>query len=215
MKYFAIVGMLMLSLASFAQDETAYIELKNQGNEALKGKNYAKAFELYESSYKQWPEGEEMDAAMVFNMATCARRAKMNEQALEYYKKSVELNYKPDFATFYIASAYEDMGNEEEMEVVLLKAIEDYKTSGVVGHMKKKLTTFYLKKGAESYNEANQILATAANAQPEQYAEITAKANEAFAAAKPWFEKVLAIDASNQNAEASLSEIHKRLNAEN
>jgi len=215
MKYIAIVGMLMLSLAGFAQDETAYIELKNQGNEALKSKNYAKAFELYESSYNQWPEGEEMDAAMVFNMATCARRSKMYEKSLEYYKKSVELNYKPDFATFYIASAYENLGNEEEMEVVLLKAIEDYKTSGVVGHMKKKLTTFYLKKGAESYNEANQILATAANAQPEQYAEITAKANEAFAAAKPWFEKVLSIDASNQSAEASLAEIHKRLNAEN
>ena len=211
MKIFVAVGMLLFSFGVFAQDGTSYIEFKNQGNEALKAKNYAQALELYENSYKEWPEGEEMDAAMVFNMATSARRADNDEKAYEYYTKSVELGYKADFAAFYLATALENMGKEEEMVEVLTKALEEHKTSGVIGHIKKKLTTYYLKRGAEYYNNANQIISSAASADPSQYAEITQKANEAFAEAKPWFEKVLEIDASNQNAETCLREIDTRL----
>lgn len=211
MKIFVAVGMMLFSIGAFAQEETSYIELKNQGNEALKAKDYQKALELYESSYKLWPEDEAMDDAMVFNMATSARRANNDEKAAEYYTKSAELNYKADFAAFYTASALENMGKEEEMEQVLIKALEEHKNSGVIGHIKKKLTTYYLKRGAEPYNNANQIIASAASADPSQYDEITKKANEAFSEAKPWFEKVLEIDPSNQNAEVCLREINTRL----
>ncbi len=215
MKIFVAVGMMLFSIGAFAQEETSYIELKNQGNEALKAKDYQKALELYESSYKLWPEAEPMDDAMVFNMATSARRANNDEKAYEYYTKSIELGYKADFAAFYTASALENMGKEEEMEKVLIKALDEHKSSGVLGHIKKKLTTYYLKRGAEYYNNANQIISSAASADPSQYAEITEKANEAFSEAKPWFEKVLEIDASNQNAEVCLREINTRLSDSN
>src|SRR5690554_160815 len=215
MKIFVAVGMLLFSVGAFAQEETSYIEFKNQGNEALKAKDYQKALELYESSYKLWPEDEPMDDAMVFNMATSARRANNDEKAYEYYTKSAELNYKADFDAFYIAFALENMGKEEEMEQVLIKALEEHKNSGVIGHIKKKLTTYYLKKNAEHYNNTNQIISSAASADPSQYAEITEKANEAYSEAKPWFEKVLEIDASNQNAEVCLREINTRLSDSN
>lgn len=213
MKYLAVVGMLLFSLGSFAQDETAYIELKNQGNEALRSNNFAEALEAFESAVAAWPEEEEMDAAMVFNMATSARRIKNNEKALEYYQQSADLGYRPDFSTYYVASALNSLGRDSEMEEVLLKAIEEHKTSSVVGHMKKMLTTYYLKQGAEPFNRAAQILASAANADPSQYEEITARANESFAEAKPWFEKVLEIDPGNENAQASLREVNSRLAA--
>ncbi len=215
MKIFVAVGMMLFSVGAFAQEETSYIEFKNQGNEALKAKDYQKALELYESSYKLWPEDEPMDDAMVFNMATSARRVNNDEKAYEYYTKSAELNYKADFAAFYIASALENMGKEEEMEQVLIKALEEHKNSGVIGHIKKKLTIYYLKRGAEHYNNANQIISSAASADPSQYAEITEKANAAYSEAKPWFEKVLEIDASNQNAEVCLREINTRLSDSN
>jgi hypothetical protein len=77
--------------------------------------------------------------------------------------------------------------------------------------MKKMLVTYYLKKGSEPYNEASQILASAQNADPSQYDEINARANEAFSNAKPWFEKVLKYDADNASAKASLQEINNRL----
>ncbi len=211
MKYLAVVGMLLFSLGSYAQDETSYIELKNQGNEALRGNNFAEALESYESAIAAWPEEEEMDAAMVFNMATSARRISNNEKALEYYQQSADLGYRADFSTYYVASALSSLGRDDEMEEVLLKAIEEHKTSSVLGHMKKMLTTYYLKQGAEPFNRAAQILASAANADPSQYEEITARANESFAVAKPWFEKVLAIDPGNENAQASLREVNSRL----
>jgi tetratricopeptide (TPR) repeat protein len=203
--------MLLFSLGSFAQDETAYIELKNQGNEALRGNNFAEALEAYESAVASWPEEEEMDAAMVFNMATSARRINNDEKALEYYQQSADLGYRADFSTYYVASSLNSLGREDEMEEVLLKALEEHKTSSVVGHMKKMLTTYYLKQGAEPFNRAAQILASAANADPSQYEEITARANESFAEAKPWFEKVLEIDPGNENAQASLREVNSRL----
>jgi tetratricopeptide (TPR) repeat protein len=214
MKYLAVVGMLFFFLGSFAQEETSYIELKNQGNEALRGNNFAEALEAYESAVAAWPEEEEMDAAMVFNMATSARRTKNSEKALEYYQQSVDLGYRPDFSTYYVASSLNALGRDDEMEEVLLKAIEEHKTSSVVGHMKKMLTTYYLKQGAEPFNRAAQVLASAANADPSQYEEITERANASFAEAKPWFEKVLEIDPGNENAQASLREVNSRL-AEN
>ncbi len=213
MKYLAVVGMLLFSLGGFAQDETAYIELKNEGNEALRSNSFAEALEAFESAVAAWPEEEEMDAAMVFNMATSARRIKNNEKALEYYQQSADLGYRADFSTYYVASSLNSLGRDSEMEEVLLKAIEEHKTSSVVGHMKKMLTTYYLKQGAEPFNRAAQILASAANADPSQYEEITARANESFAEAKPWFEKVLEIDPGNENAQASLREVNSRIAA--
>ena len=94
MKIFATLSLLAFSLVSFAQDGTSYIELKNSGNEALKAKDYAKALELYEDSYNQWPEDVEVDKAMIFNMATTARRVNNNEKAYKYYSESKELEYK-------------------------------------------------------------------------------------------------------------------------
>jgi tetratricopeptide (TPR) repeat protein len=211
MKYLVVVGMLLLSLGSFAQDESNHIELKNQGNEALRANNFKQALELYESALTNWPEDEEMDAMMVFNMATCARRTDDFEKSFEYYSKSAELGYRADFSTYYVAAALNNLNREEEMEVILLKALDSYRSSSVVAHMKRMLTTYYLKQGAEPYNRASQILASAANADPSQYEEITARANSAFAEAKPWFEKVLEIDAANENAQASLREVNTRL----
>ncbi len=211
MKIFATLSMLAFAFVSLAQDGTSYIELKNSGNDALKAKDYGKALELFEDSYSQWPEDVEVDKAMIFNMATSARRVKDDEKAYKYYSESKELEYRGDFSAFYMASALENMDKEDEMVEVLTSALDEYPTSGVLGHIKKKLTTYYLKKGAEHYNNANQIIGTAANADPSQYDEITQKANEAFVEAKPWFEKVLEIDSVNKNAEVCLREINTRL----
>lgn len=211
MKYLTVVGMLLISLVAVAQNETAYVELKNEGNEALRSNDFAKALEKYEAALAVWPEEEPLDGAMVFNLATSARRVSDNEKALDYYKQSAELGYRPDFSTYYIASSLNSLGKDAEMEQVLLKAIDEYKTSSVLGHMKKMLTTYYLKQGAEPFNQAAQTLASAANADPEQYDEITARANESFAEAKPWFEKVLEIDPGNENAQSSLREINSRI----
>jgi tetratricopeptide (TPR) repeat protein len=215
MKFFAVASFLMFAVLGnvVAQEEKGHLELKNEGNEALRGNDFKKALQSFEASIAKWPAEETLDAGMVFNAATCARREKDNEKALQYYTKSQELAYKADMSAYYRASALKELGREPEMLELLLKSIQEFSTSSTVGHMKKMLVTYYLKEGSESYNRASQTLATATNADPSQYAEITAKANEAFLEAKPWFEKALELDAANENALAALKTINEQLAA--
>ena len=213
MKFLTMMSFLMFTVLTtgIAQEGKSYVELKNEGNDALRGSDFKKALELFESAIAVWPADEEMDAAMIFNTATCARRVSDDKKALKYYTQSQELGYKSDMAAYYRASALKDLERETEMEELLLKSIQEFSTSNTVGHMKKMLVTYYLKQGSEPYNRASQTLASAANADPSQYAEITSKANEAYEEAKPWFEKVLEMDAANEDALAALKAINEKL----
>ncbi len=86
-----------------------------------------------------------MDAAMVYNTATCARKIKNYDKAIKYLNQSVELDYKADVATYYIAYSLDKQEKEEEMEKVLVSGIEKYSTSKYVGHMKKCWPHTYVK----------------------------------------------------------------------
>ncbi|MDR2929047.1 MAG: tetratricopeptide repeat protein [Cytophagaceae bacterium] len=213
MKFNVVLVFLLTAFVSvcFAQEEIEHVKLKNEGNDALRSKDYKKALESYEASMAVWPADETAEAAMIYNAADCARRINDDEKALKYYTQSQELGYRPDGSAYYRASSLKSLDREEEMEQLLIKSIAEFKTSSVLGHMKKMLVTYYLKQGADSYNNASQTLASAANADPKQYDEITKRANDFFAEAKPWFEKVLEYDANNQSAVASLKEISTRL----
>ena len=213
MKFSVLFSLLIITYVStcFAQEENEHLKLKNEGNESLRSQDYKKALESYEAAITVWPAEEAPDAAMIYNSAECARRINEHEKAIAYFSQALELNYRPDRAAYNIASALRTLNREEEMEVILLKAIDTYQTSNILGHMTKMLVTYYLKQGAEHYNRASQILASATNANPSQYDEITQKANEAFAESKPWFEKALQYDAENESAISSLKEINNRL----
>jgi len=212
MKYLLTVSFVLFALAGsvLAQEKTA-AELKNEGNDALRNKDYKAALELYEKDLDNWSAEEPVDEAMVYNMATCARRIENYDKAIKYYGMSEQQGFRGDISSYYIAYSLKKQDNEDEMEKVLVSAIEEYSSSKYLGHMKKMLVTYYLKKGSEPFNEASQILASAQNADPSQYDEINARANEAFAKAKPWFEKALEYDPDNESAKATLEEINKRL----
>lgn len=216
LKYLLSVSFLALVFtgAIFAQEKT-FVELKNEGNDALRNKDYKKAFELFEQSMASWEEETPLEESLVYNTATCARRIDKYEDAIKYYKKSVEMGFNEDISSYYIAFSLNKMDKKEEMADFLTTAVDKYKDSKYVGHMKKMLVTYYLQQGAEPYNRASQILASAANADPSQYDEIKAKANDAFSEAKPWFEKVTKYDPGNANAKASLTEINNRLSGTN
>ncbi len=211
-KYLLSVSLLCFVFAGgiFAQEQTS-AEFLNEGNDALRNKDYSKAFELYEKAIANWEEGTPLEGSMVYNTATCARRIDKYEKAIEYYKESVNLGFNEDISSYYIAYSLNKLDRDQEMEEFLTKAVVKYKDSKYVGHMKKMLVTYYLKQGAEPYNRASQILASAANADPGQYDEIKENANKAFAEAKPWFEKALEYDPGNESAIASLKEINTRL----
>jgi tetratricopeptide (TPR) repeat protein len=215
MKYLFTVSVVLLALAGniFAQD-TSPAELKNEGNDALKNQNYEKALELFEQAIANWDEEEAMDAPMVYNTATCARRIEAYDKAIQYYEMSKDLEFREDLASYYFAFCLTKQGKEDEMETYLVDAIEQYQSSKYLVHMKMMLVKHYMKKGSEPYNEASQILASAQNADPSQYDEITSRANEAFAKAKPRYVKVLEYDPDNEDAKSILKEINNRLEEE-
>lgn len=211
MKYLLTISFVLFAFAAgiAAQDKTAG-EYKNEGNDALRNKDYDTALELYEKAIENWEEGEPEDA-MIYNAATCARRTEEFDKALTYYRMAKDRGFRDDIASYYIAYSLNKQGKGEEMEEFLKNAVEEYQNSKYVGHMKKLLVNYYLKKGAEPFNEASQILSSAENADPSQYDEITANANEEFKKAQEWFEKALELDPENEDAKKSLEEIETRL----
>lgn len=215
MKYLLTISFLLFALGGsmFAQDKSA-ADYKNEGNDALRNKDYEKALELYEQAVANWEEGEPVEDAMVYNMATCARRIENYDKAIKYYQMAKDQGFREDIASYYIAFSLNKQEKHEEMEQFLINAVEEFASSKYVGHMKKLLVNYYLKKGSEPYNEASQILASAQNADPSQYDEINARANEAFSKAKPWFEKALEYDPDNSSAKATLEEINNRLSGD-
>ncbi|MFO7999622.1 MAG: tetratricopeptide repeat protein [Marinilabilia sp.] len=212
MKYLLTISFVLFAIAGsvIAQDKSA-ADYKNEGNDALRDKDYESALELYEKAIENWEDGEPLEDAMVYNAATCARRSEKFEKAIKYYEMAKDQEFREDIATYYIAYSMNKLGQTEEMEEYLLDAVEEYESSKYVGHMKKMLVNYYLKKGSEPFNEASEILATAQDADPSEYDEITDRANDEFSKAKEWFEKALEIDPENSDAKASLEEINTRL----
>ena len=210
---FNLVFLLLIAFAvsSFAQVDNEHFKLKNEGNAAYRNKEYQKALDTYEEALKVWPPDEIMDAQMIYLVADCARRLKDDEKALLYFSRSLELEYNPDNSSLYMASALRALNREDEMEMLLLKSVERFQEGAALVQMKKMLVTHYMKKGAEHFNRASEILKTAAGAKPEQYDEITKRANDSFSEAKPWFEKVLEIESENEDAAKRIAEINNRI----
>lgn len=214
MKYLLTVTLvLMTSLTGIFAQEKSAIDLKNEAVEALKVNDFKKSLELYEQAMTMMTE-EEVDGAMVFNAAFCARKLENHEKAVKYYAWSEKLNYKADMSCYYVGDAYSKLGKEAEMEKVLLEGIEKYKTSKYLDHMKKMVVNYYLIEGSKPYNAAGTILAGAKPSDQKELDELVAKANEKFAEAKPWFEKALNLIPNDERATKPLAEIEGRLNGQ-
>ncbi len=190
--------------ASIAQDKSAD-EYKNEGNAAVRAKNYQEALEAYKQAITLW--GDSADIMTVYNAADCARRLAEYDTAIEYYNKSIASDYKADYATYYIAEIYGKQDKTEERIALLEEAAQKYTEGKVASFIKKGLAKEYTTKAMAYYKEGSAILAESQNAKPEQYKEIQDRAAVKFAEVKPWVEKVLSVDPENANAKNILNGI--------
>ncbi len=207
MKYLATLSLVFLmSLGAVVAQEESAVELKNQGNEALRTKNYKGALEAFEKAIAAWGE-EEMDAAMVYNAATSARKINDHEKSQKYYEEAKKLGYKADAATYYIATSLKSRGKAKEMEKVLLAGIAEFPTSKYAVHMKKQLAGYYVKESNALYTEGQELLNSRVDGNRDQWDTIKSKAKIVLDEAGSKAKKALEYDATNKNAKTILAGI--------
>ncbi len=119
-KVVLLVVAVCFSVFSFAQDAADKI---NQANEALQGKEYAKALELYESAMANLGDVQVPDA-INFNIGMAAYNSDNYEKAIQYFEKAVAANANVDKSYEYIAGAYAKMDKTNEALDAYAKAIE-------------------------------------------------------------------------------------------
>jgi len=188
-------------VVGFAQDEKGAVDFKNEGNEALRAKDYPKALQLYEQALSKWADTPK-DTAMVYNMAVCAYQTKSFDKAIKLLDESISLNYKKETALLYKANVYKMMKNDVEyektLEVALANSPNDAKIKGL-------LATVYLKEANIFYTSGATILKNAAadvavakyKTTDEPYKVASEKAKDEFKKALPLVEKALATDPQN------------------
>lgn len=188
-------------VVGFAQEEKGAIDFKNEGNEALRSKDYAGALKLYETALSKWSD-EPKDTAMVYNMAVCAYQTKNFDKAIKLMDESIAMDYKKETALLYKAYSYRKLNKDAEYEKTLEEALvvspDDDKIKGM-------LATVYLQEANVFYTAGATILKNAAadvaaakyKTTDEPYKVATEKAKDEFKKALPLVEKALAIDPEN------------------
>lgn len=116
-KVFLVMAALMFSVFTFAQDAA---ELINQGNEAMKSEDYAKAFELYDQGMKNIGDVE-VDPSINFNIGFAAYRSDNFDGAIEYFDKAIAAGVNVAKSHEYKALVY----NEKEDYANVIKSYEE------------------------------------------------------------------------------------------
>lgn len=104
----------------FAQNAA---ELINSGNEALEAKDYAKAFELYDSAMKNLGDVQ-VDDAINFNIGYAAFQAEKFDAAISYLDKAIAVNANVSNSYKYKGDTYVKMENYSEAIVAYKKAMD-------------------------------------------------------------------------------------------
>jgi|APHig6443717817_1056837.scaffolds.fasta_scaffold19462_2 tetratricopeptide (TPR) repeat protein len=173
---------------------------KYAANEFLKTKDYQSALTYLEKFLTLGGEEAAKDGSIFFNIALASSKLDKNDVALSNFQKSIDLGYKPDVCTIYIANIYKDAGNDAKMEEILKAAIVKYADSNNLPKMLKMLTVPLLKDASVPFNAANELAKKASTGTPEEYMKNMELASTKFQEAIPIFENVLKYDSTNEQA---------------
>lgn len=109
MKKIVLLVAFCLSIGNvFAQDAD---KLRDEGDAALKAKNYPEAVAKYGEYLKLT---EYKDTVRIFNCGFSANQAKMYEEAAKYFDMAVKYNYNLDDSYTGEAMAYRNLNKTEE-----------------------------------------------------------------------------------------------------
>lgn len=158
MKKIVLLVAFCLSIGNlFAQDAD---KLRDEGDAALKAKDYAGALAKYGEYLKL---NEYKDTTRIFNAGFAANQAKNFAEAAKYFDMSVKYNYNVDDAYVGEAMAYRNLKKTKEFLETIeagLKAIPDGNKNKT--NLEKLLYAYCIKQGqlqqkAKKYDEAEEL----------------------------------------------------------
>jgi tetratricopeptide (TPR) repeat protein len=202
--FFVVLMFVVVSAVNAQTPEKTFADLKNEGNAAVKVKDYAKALDLYEQALAKNGTTPIADTTMMFNMGYCAFSSKNYEKALTYFDKSLAENHMKVNSLLFKSEAYKALKKNDEslkaLETAMSIAPNDPK-------VKSKLASYYVKEANVFYAKGSDIM-TKVNGQitagklktVEEQKAAEKPAIEEFKKALPLIEKALGYDANNATA---------------
>lgn len=203
--FFVFVLCLGVMAANAQVVEKTFADLKNEGNAAIKIKDFPKALDLYEQALIKWGDKPIADTSMIYNMGYCAYSSKNYEKALKYFDQAINMNYRKVNAMIYKADAYKAMKNDAES----LKSLEAaYAISPTDTKVLSKLASYYVKEANSFYSKGSAIIlkanevVTAGKLKTTDPAYLSAlqKAKDEYQKSMPLIDKALGYDANNATA---------------
>lgn len=200
---------LMMSLCILAVNaqvvEKTFADVKNEGNAAIKVKDYVKALELYEQALVLWGDKPIADTSMIYNMGICAMSSKNYEKALKYFDQTIAMDYKKVNSLVYESDVYrltkKDAESLKTLEDALAISPEDAKVkSKLAAYYVKQANAFYAKGSAIITKVNGDITAGKLKTSDEPYKQAEKQAVDEFKKAMPLIEKALEYDATNATA---------------
>lgn len=198
--------MFITSLVVNAQEvERSFADLKNEGNAAIRSKDYPKALELYEKAMVKWGDQPISDSSMIINMGYCALKAKNYEKSLKYLDQAISMNYKKSTAYMFKADVYTAM---KDMEGNIRSLESAYEIDPNNATLKTRLANYYAREASAVYSEGGKLI-TKANADitagklktsDDAYKTAIQAAKTEFEKSMPLIEKALSYDANNAPA---------------
>jgi tetratricopeptide (TPR) repeat protein len=205
-RIFFVCLMLIGVLAANAQVvEKTFAELKNEGNAAVKAKDFPKALELYEQAIAKLGDSPITDTLMVYNMGSFALRAKNYEKALKYFDQSFSMNRMKVSSLLSKSDVLKTMGNDAEslkaMEAAYAIAPKDVKVKGKLASYYVSQVSPLMAKGGEIINKAGaEVTAGKLKTSDDAYKTKIQEAKAEFEKALLLCDKALGYDESNAAA---------------
>lgn len=197
-----IFGVSLLS----AQDKSAK-DYKIEGAEAYKTKDYQKGLTSFEKSIQMYEADGKVDTSLYYNAAICALKVGDYDKSLNYFNRSISLDYKPCKSQLYKANAYKKKADYMAMETECNNGISS------CPKYKKKfndlLFGYYLKSGLNIFNTAAKMQADVtplASTDPDKYVAEMEKVKAAFNRSIPMLEKANKINPEDQNCSKALNQ---------
>jgi tetratricopeptide (TPR) repeat protein len=202
---FIVLMLVVVSAVNAQAPEKTFADLKNEGNAAIKIKDYAKALDLYEQALVKLGNQPIADTSMIYNMGICAISSKNYEKALKYFDQSIAMNYKKANSLVYEADVYRMTKKDAEclkaLETALSLAPEDPKVkSKLASYYVNQANTFYTKGSAIITKVNGEITAGKLKTSDEPYKQAEKQAVDEFKKALPLIDKALGYDANNGTA---------------